>query len=150
MVASVRALDYGPLADRVGYRLRRAFLRSNQLFARLAGKAELAPGQYGVLVLIDGNPGRSQTEVAAASGLDRSTLTLMLDQLAGRSWIERRPGPDRRTISLFVTDEGRAAITAAEPLVAEHEMLVRSGLSPTEIELLLELLGKIEATRLPG
>lgn len=136
-------LDYGALDGRLGYQLRRAFLRSNQLFAKLAGQAEVAPGQFGVLVLIDRNPGRSQTEVAAASGLDRSTLTLMLDQLAGKGWIERRPGPDRRTFSLYVTDPGRAAVAAAEPRVAEHEARVRADLTAAEAETLLALLKRV-------
>lgn len=138
-------LDYGPLDQLVGYQLRRAFLRSNQLFAKLAGEAEVAPGQFGVLELVSRNPGRSQTEIANASGLDRSTLTLMLDQLVKKGWIERRPGPDRRTLSLHATDAGRDAIMRATPRVDEHEARIRAGLSDQEAATLLDLLKRLHA-----
>jgi DNA-binding MarR family transcriptional regulator len=133
----------GPLPGLVGYQLRRAFLRSNQLFGRLAGQAGLAPGQYGVLLLISLNPGRSQTDIAQAAGLDRSSLTQMLDQLTARGWVERRAGPDRRTLSLFVTDAGAKVCDAAVPRVAEHEAQVRGDLSEGEIRTLLGLLARV-------
>jgi len=138
-------IDFGPLDQLVGYQLRRAFLRSNQLFAALAGEAGLAPGQYGVLKLIGLNPGRSQTEIAAAAGLDRSSLTQLLDQIARAGLVERRPGPDRRTLSLHLTDEGARTLEAAAGKVAEHEAAIRAGLSPDEAATLAELLRRIHA-----
>jgi DNA-binding MarR family transcriptional regulator len=137
------SIDFGSLDELVGYQLRRAFLRSNQLFARLAGAAGLAPGQYGVLKLIELNPGRSQTEIAAAAGLDRSSLTQMLDQLGRGGLIERRPGPDRRTVSLHLTDEGARVVEAAAARVAEHEAAIRQGLSGTEAATVVALLRRI-------
>ena len=112
-----------PLDRRIGYQLRRAFFRSNGLFARLGGEAGLAPGQFGVLKLVELNPGRSQTEIAAAAGLDRSSLTQLLDQLVGRGLIERRPGRDRRTVSLHLTAAGAKAAAKAEPKVEAHEAI---------------------------
>jgi len=137
-------MDFGPLDDLIGYQLRRAFLRSNGLFARLADEAGLAPGQYGVLKLIELNPGRSQSEVAAAAGLDRSSLTQLLDQLARRDLIERRPGPDRRTTSLFLTAAGAAVVAAAAARVGEHEAAIRGSLSDDEAGLLLDLLKRLQ------
>jgi DNA-binding MarR family transcriptional regulator len=135
---------FGPLDDRVGYQLRRAFLRSNGLFARLGGQAGLAPGQFGVLKLVELNPGRSQTEIAAAAGLDRSSLTQLLDQLVRRGLIERRPGRDRRTVSLHLTPTGGEALSQAEPRVEEHEALLRNGLSDDEVVVLLKLLKRLK------
>jgi DNA-binding MarR family transcriptional regulator len=133
----------GPLDGLIGYQLRRAFLRSNQLFGAMAGKAGFAPGQFGVLKLVALNPGRSQSEVAAAAGLDRSSLTQMLDQLEGKGWVERRPGRDRRSVSLYVTKEGAAACEAAEPQVARHEALIRAGLTDAEARTLAGLLRRL-------
>ena len=137
-------IEFGPLDERIGYQLRRAFFRANGLFARLAGEAGLAPGQYGVLKLVELNPGRSQTEVAAAAGLDRSSLTQLLDQLVKRRLIERRPGRDRRTVSLHLTDAGRAALVRAEPKVAEHEAVMRTGFTEAEAETLLGFLKRLQ------
>jgi DNA-binding MarR family transcriptional regulator len=137
-------IEFGLLNERIGYQLRRAFFRANGLFARLAGEAGLAPGQYGVLKLVELNPGRSQTEVAAAAGLDRSSLTQLLDQLVRRGLIERRPGRDRRTVSLHPTPAGAEAIVRAEPKVEAHEALMRADLSDAEIAVLLELLKRLQ------
>jgi DNA-binding MarR family transcriptional regulator len=137
------SIDFGPLDSLVGYQLRRAFLRSNQLFARLSGEAGLAPGQYGVLKLIALNPGRSQTDIAAAAGLDRSSLTQVLDQLAGRALVERRPGPDRRTLSLFLTDAGARVVEAAAPRVEEHEAAICAQLTEAERATLVDLLKRM-------
>lgn len=133
----------GPLDQLVGYQLRRGFLRSNQAFARIAGRAGFAPGQYGVMCLIARNPGRSQTAVAAAAGLDPSSLAQMLDQLEKKGWVERHPGPDRRTFSLQITHEGVAACDAAASLIEEHEALICAGLEPGEREVMIRLLKRL-------
>jgi DNA-binding MarR family transcriptional regulator len=143
-MASKTPVAFGPLDDRIGYQLRRAFFRSNGLFARLGGEAGLAPGQFGVLKLVELNPGRSQTEIAAAAGLDRSSLTQLLDQLVRRGLIERRPGRDRRTVSLHLTPEGSEALGRAEPKVEEHEAILRAGLSDEEVTVLLKLLRQLQ------
>ncbi|HEY3812056.1 MAG TPA: MarR family transcriptional regulator [Caulobacteraceae bacterium] len=137
-------IAFGPLDARIGYQLRRAFFRSNGLFGRLAGEAGIAPGQFGVLKLVELNPGRSQTEIAAAAGLDRSSLTQLLDQLVSRGLIERRPGRDRRTVSLHLTPAGAEAVARAEPKVEVHEAALRSGLSDDEAVVLLELLNRLQ------
>jgi DNA-binding MarR family transcriptional regulator len=137
-------MDFGPLDERIGYQLRRAFFRANGLFAKLAGEAGLAPGQFGVLKLVELNPGRSQTEIAAAAGLDRSSLTQLLDQVVRRGLIERRPGRDRRTVSLHLTEEGRSALARAEPRVEEHETILRADLSEGEAVVLLEFLKRLQ------
>jgi DNA-binding MarR family transcriptional regulator len=136
-------LAMGELDGLVGYQLRRAFLRSNQAFARVAGKAGFAPGQYGVMILVRDHPGRSQTEIAAAAGLDRSSLAQMLDQLEARGWVERRSGPDRRTVSLHATPAGVAACAAARPHVQEHERLICAGLNTDEVRRLIDLLKRL-------
>jgi DNA-binding MarR family transcriptional regulator len=136
-------IDFGPLDGLVGYQLRRAFLRSNQLFGALAGKAGLQPGQYGVLKLIGLNPGRSQSDIAAAAGLDRSSLTQLLDQLCKRGLVERRPGPDRRTLSLHLTGEGEATLSEASASVAQHERAIRGELSDEDARTLVELLKRL-------
>ena len=136
-------IDFGPLDGLVGYQLRRAFLRSNQLFGKLAAAAGLAPGQYGVLKLVELNPGRSQSEIAAAAGLDRSSLTQMLDHLTRQGLIERRPGPDRRTLSLHLTPEGAKVCTAGAERAADHEALIRGLLSEAEAQALIGLLKRL-------
>lgn len=140
---SPNPLRYGPLDALVGFQLRRAFLRSNQLFGRLVGEVGLAPGYFGVLTMISLNPGSLQREIADAVGLDRSSLTQMLDQLSKLGYVERRPGPDRRSFSVFVTPAGAVACTSAQAKIQEHEALIRGSLSSEEVSVLLTLLQRL-------
>jgi DNA-binding MarR family transcriptional regulator len=140
---SAPRLNYGPLGAFVGFQLRRAFLRSNQLFGRLVADVGLAPGHFGVLTLISLNPGSLQREIADAAGLDRSSLTQMLDQLSKLDYVERRAGPDRRSFNLFVTAAGAAACASARSKVRKHEKLIRGSLGREEVSVLLTLLKRL-------
>ena len=69
------ALDFGPFDDWIGFRLRMAQIASFQSFARYTQSVGLSPGRFAALILIDRNPGISQTVLARAIGSDKSTLT---------------------------------------------------------------------------
>jgi DNA-binding MarR family transcriptional regulator len=81
----------------------------------------------------------TMAELAGSLGLDRSSVTGLVDRASRRGWVQRRQGvADRRQVLVSLTDEGRqlAALGAAEvgsllrPLVgllsvAERESLAR-------------------------
>ena len=56
-------ISLGLLSSLLGYNLRRAQVAVFQNFTDMVGAAELTPGQFGVLVVIDANPGLSQTQL---------------------------------------------------------------------------------------
>lgn len=137
------ALDMGALDHLIGYQLRRCALRSQARFAEFMAPLGLAPGLFGVLHLIALNPGRTQIDLAQAAGLDRSTLTLMLDQLSKKSWVERRPGADRRSFNLYITPEGQALWQAALTEVEAHEAEITAPLSADAKIVLLNALKRL-------
>ncbi len=105
-----------PLTDDLGFLLSRAsgaVVRSTN--AALAGHG-LRVRQYSVLVLAcDAAEGITQRELADVLGLDPSQVVLLVDELAGRELVERRPSEaDRRTRLVLATDAGRALREAAE------------------------------------
>ncbi|HEY5635949.1 MAG TPA: MarR family transcriptional regulator [Burkholderiales bacterium] len=136
-----RPLEQGVLPDLLGYRLRRAQQAVFRDFA--ASVPEFSPGRAGMLMLIDANPGVTQSRLAQAVGLDRSTMVGVLDQLEKRGWIERRKGEDRRTNGLSLTSTGREALRRTRRSIAAHEKRVASRLTPAERAALLDLLGKL-------
>src|SRR5919204_3382558 len=93
------------LPDLLGYRLRLAQQALFRDFAERVG--ELSPGRVGILLLIEANPGVTQSRLAKAVSLDRSTLVGVLHALQDRGLIERRRGEDRRTNGLWLTPQGR-------------------------------------------
>lgn len=136
-------LHPGPLPGLIGYRLRLAQQAVFQDFA--ASVPGLSPGRVGMLLLVEANPGVTQSRLAQAVRRDRSTMVGVLDQLEAKGLIERRRGKDRRTNGLWLTRAGRNRLAGAKRAIEAHEKRVAARLSPTERSRLLELLERIAA-----
>jgi DNA-binding MarR family transcriptional regulator len=137
------ALDHGLLPRLVGYQLRLAQLAVFRDFDRATADLGLTPGRFGMLVLIEANPGVTQSELARAVGLDRSTMVALLDQLEDRRLVARRQGEDRRTNGLWLTAAGERLLGRVKRRVAAHEARVAARLTPAERELLLAVLPRL-------
>jgi DNA-binding MarR family transcriptional regulator len=135
------SLDVGPLANMLGYALRRAQLAVfDEVIARFA-ELDLRPAQFSVLSLLHHAPGLKQSDVAAALGIQRANFVVLFDVLERRGLAERRPSPsDRRSYALYLTPTGRTLLDRAE---AEHEARLDAKLGPGGREQLLALLRKI-------
>jgi DNA-binding MarR family transcriptional regulator len=138
-----QTLKPGLLSGLLGYRLRVAQQAVFRDFAR--DIPEASPGRAGILLLIDANPGVTQSRLAQAVGIDRSTLVGVLHALAARELVERRRGDDRRTNGLWLTRPGRALVASLKQRIRIHERRVASRLTATERTQLLSLLEKLSA-----
>jgi len=129
------------LPELLGYRLR---LAQQTVFRDLAKTvAELSPGRIGILLIIDANPGVTQSRLAHAVGLDRSTMVGLVDTLEERRLIERRRGEDRRTNGLWLTRPGRSLLGRVKKRIEVHERRVAGRLSAAERAQLIALLAKL-------
>jgi len=141
-LAAQQTLKPGLLSGLLGYRLRVAQQTVFRDFARSIPEA--SPGRVGILLLIDANPGVTQSRLAQAVGIDRSTMVGVLHALQARELIERRRGEDRRTNGLWLTRTGRALVASLKQRIRIHERRVASRLSAAERVQLLALLEKLE------
>src|SRR5471032_3254761 len=73
------ALQLGELSELLGYSLKRAQLKIFEDFLRCVAPLQLTPAQFSVLLLLDKNPGRNQTEIANTLGILRPNFVAMLD-----------------------------------------------------------------------
>ena len=140
-------LQLGELAELLGYSLKRAQLKVFEDFLRCVAPLQLTPAQFSVLLLLDRNPGRNQTEIANTLGILRPNFVSMLDALESRDLCTRmRSTNDRRSHILVLTDKGRAVLARAKKLVAsKHEARLNELLGPANRVALLEMLSKIAA-----
>jgi DNA-binding MarR family transcriptional regulator len=116
------AIDYGPLADWVGFNLRMAQAAAFQAFSRLAKEIGTRPGRFATLMLIGRNPGISQTALSRANGRDKSSLTPVLNDLARRGLItRRRTRTDQRAYRLTLTPAGRRLLAELTRCARAHE-----------------------------
>jgi DNA-binding MarR family transcriptional regulator len=139
------SIQLGELAELLGYSLKRAQLKIFEDFLRCVAPLQLTPAQFSVLLLLDKNPGRNQTEIANTLGILRPNFVAMLDGLESRDLCARmRSANDRRSHILILTDKGRAVLARAKKLVAaKHEARLNELLGPVNRATLLGMLDKI-------
>ena len=90
--------------------------------------------------------GLSQTELAAAIGLEGSSLVRLLDILEGKGWVERRAdAADRRSKRIFLTAEGNRAVDHVRATMLEAELSLLQDLEDSEVEAMLDGVNKIRA-----
>jgi DNA-binding MarR family transcriptional regulator len=112
---------------------------------RCVAPVQLTPAQFSVLLLLDNNPGRNQTEIANTLGILRPNFVAMLDSLESRDLCVRVRSPnDRRSHILKLTEKGGAVLAQAKKLVAtRHEARLNELLGPDGRDALLSMLTKI-------
>lgn len=139
-----KGLDFGILPGLAGYQLRLAQIAIFRDFAQSLGEFDVTPGLFGVLVIIDANPGLKQSELARAAHLDRSTVVSVIDNLERRRLVERRPADnDRRSNALVLTPEGVALLKKLKRRVGDHEKRLVENMTDDERATLVTLLQKI-------
>lgn len=140
------AVDLGAMADSISFQLRHASFAVHAAFGFRFRPADAVPRQYSILYLIDRNPGLSVKALAAAIGVDQSTLVPSLNILEERGWILRARGqPDRRRVALTLTSEGAAMLAAMQRAIAAHEAEIAADLDDAERRALILLLRKVRA-----
>lgn len=137
-------LDFGVLPTLIGYALRQAHGRVFADFAASVGRDGVTPGLFGVLVLIEANPGLNQSRLSEALGVDRSTVVGVIDRLQRRGLVKRTPSPtDRRAYALELSDDGHARLATLKREVVAHEAAITRRLSPADQAQLVALLRKL-------
>lgn len=103
-----------------------------EILARFQEHGEpLTPEQWTILLALWTRDGRSQSELARATGRDRPGVTRLVDALEKRALVTRSRDPeDRRRYRVVLTRDGRRLHALLMPVV--HEVMSRAleGLSP--------------------
>jgi DNA-binding MarR family transcriptional regulator len=115
------AVDLGPLADGLGFALRRAQAAVAEDFSARFAHEDIRPSQFAVLTVLRHNPGLRQTQVSFALGIQRTNFVPLIDELERRGLAERRRVPgDRRAAALFLTQEGATVLDRLEAIARDH------------------------------
>lgn len=139
-------IDMGLLPQLIGYNLRCAQVALFQHFNHSFDGTEISPPQLGTLILIEANPGISQSAVAGALRFDRSTLVQIIDRLEERSLVVREVSPhDRRSHALQLTANGAKMLADLKQRALAHESDIAHRLSADDRKSLVRLLSQIFA-----
>jgi MarR family transcriptional regulator, lower aerobic nicotinate degradation pathway regulator len=133
-----------PLASAPGFLLSWNGHRITRYFAAALEPLGLRPPHFGVLSLIDANPGSAQRELVERSMIDASTMVAVIDELEERGFAERRPHPeDRRKRAVYLTAQGRRTLQRARTVARQNAKDVFNPLDQRELETLTKLLRKL-------
>lgn len=144
--AAAGSINFGPLANWIGFNLRMAQESTFQAFSRRSQEIGESPGRFATLTLIARNPGISQTELSLASGRDKSSVTPVVEGLVRRGLIERkRVSNDRRTYRLNLTPVGKKTLVSMTRIARRHERNLDRIIGRRERERFLAILKRIAA-----
>jgi DNA-binding MarR family transcriptional regulator len=137
-----------PLASATGFLLSWNGRRTAYLFEQSLESLGLRPPHFGVMTLIDANPGTTQQDLGRMSLIDPSSMVAMIDDLEARGLAERRPHPsDRRKHAVHLTAQGKRTLKRArqKAMGVAEEML--APLDEEERETLRLLLRKLAGVK---
>ncbi|CAL9443579.1 Transcriptional regulator SlyA [Streptomyces sp. enrichment culture] len=91
----------------------------------------------------------TQSQIAEATGLDKTTMVVLTDHLEREGLAERTPSPsDRRVKILVLTDKGRRLVRRSQEIVDRTHRDVLDSLSPELRAGLVEALTRLTTGRL--
>src|SRR5215213_8367256 len=103
-----------PLASAPGFLLSWSGQRMAHRFAAALEPLGLRPPHFGVMTLIDSEPGSAQQQLVDRSMIDASTMVAVIDELEQMGLAERHRHPaDRRKHALYLTASGRRMLQRA-------------------------------------
>jgi DNA-binding MarR family transcriptional regulator len=133
------------LAGYTGYLLRRAYVRA----ADCAKESLPAPNRLRdilILSMLEERAPISQQRLAELTGVNRTIVVKLIDDLENRGLVVRTRNPaDRRSYALEATAAGRKALAGLQPAVDQGEARLTAGLSAGERTRLNELLNSLLA-----
>lgn len=122
-----------PLEDLIGYQLRRASSASMAALMRDLEACGLKPVEASVLLLIDANPGVTQSEIGRVLSIQRANMAPMVASFDRRGFL-RRKRLDGRSHSLEITSEGRVIAAQARAVMHAHDAMLLAAIPPEALE----------------
>jgi DNA-binding MarR family transcriptional regulator len=131
----------GVLPHLMGFMLRQAQLLVYQDFHQAVGDPAIRPPQFGILEVVNKNPGIRPSDVALALGISRANLVPLLAELVGHGWLTRDGDKkDGRAQALGLTPAGEQELQRLHGLILPHEDRLAARLGPRGRAQLLKLL----------
>jgi len=117
--------------------VRRTARLVTRLYAQKMGKA-LEPTQFSLLSLLHRMPGRGQSVLAEAFGLDKTTLSRNLRLMEKSGWIEPVSSHDLRERGYRLTAKGNRLLARAKPGWQKAQDKLRAAMTPAEWDAMMK------------
>jgi DNA-binding MarR family transcriptional regulator len=112
--------------------------------ASITEEEELTPQQYTVIACLDDFPGIDQRRLGEITGIDRTIVGQLIDQLEKQGLIDRQVnGADRRARVLRLTPAGEIMRRRIRPKLVAAQARLLAPLTPAEQDTLIDLLIRV-------
>jgi DNA-binding MarR family transcriptional regulator len=102
--------------------------------------------EWRVLAILNEHNGRTIGHISDFSGLERSTLSKMIDAMEQRGWLRRgTENHDRRRSPVFLTEKGRRKLEETLPLILDLFHSYFEGMPPEDFRSLMRALRDLKA-----
>ena len=117
-----------------------------QLIDRRLHPLGLTRAQWSVLAILSNRDGLSQSHLADALEVEKTTAGRLIDHVEKSGWVERRPIPgDRRVWGVYLTDRGRPLIAEVERVVLAVRTEMLGNLTPKQQHELTRVLQLVKS-----
>ena len=135
-----------------------AAIHADRMVNEELARVDARKWHYAVLATLDEFGPASQAELSSRTGIYRSDLVSVINELADRGLVERAPDPaDRRRNVVTLTGPGRKRLLRLDQLITDVQEEVLAPLTPTQRDRLTRLLtilvahhGREDVTRRRG
>ncbi|MGI5401331.1 MarR family winged helix-turn-helix transcriptional regulator [Streptomyces sp. CA-135486] len=119
-------------------------MRSDRLITEGLARANARKWHYAVLASLQEYGPGSQAELSRRSGIYRSDMVGVLNELAERDLVERAPDPDdRRRNIITISARGRRSLPRLDKVLDDLHDELLAPLSPAERDQLVQLLTRL-------
>ncbi|MDV5143391.1 MarR family transcriptional regulator [Streptomyces sp. SBC-4] len=118
--------------------------RSDRLITEGLARADAGKWHYAVLASLQEHGPASQAELSRRSGIYRSDMVGLLNELAERDLVERAPDPDdRRRNIITISTRGRRHLRRLDKVLDDLHDELLAPLSPAERDQFVQLLTRL-------
>ncbi len=142
-------IDQTSLQHLLGYHMAQADIPAKAAYYKYIGEPlKLRHVEFTILMLVKSNPAVTQKQLAQTLAVSAPNITILLDRLVDKGWIERaRSDIDRRVQHVHLTPAGAELAEQSHQLSLDCEREMLRHLTPGERVMLLELLDKVARHR---
>jgi DNA-binding MarR family transcriptional regulator len=128
--------------------LHRVHQRATELFQEKMAGINLTARQYVVLVTASQKDGASQQDIIDATGIDRSTVSQIMQTMIRKGLLKRRrTREDARAYAITLTEHGRDVLEASEAIATGVDEALIAALPATRAKTFIDNLRTIITER---
>lgn len=132
------------IKDILSYKLYTTFQHLSEASKSIYQELGITRANYVTMHIIYENPGVTQAGLALLNDKDRNVITKVIDKLEERDYVRRERGSrDRRTYSLYLTEEGERIVNDYWPRFIQDEQDCLNKLTPKEQRQFLSMLERL-------